>query len=488
MRDEIASFPALRPHQRHAWHAFLVQVGAVALIRSGRTDPPTDEDSWRDLLLALTPDAPGAWSLVAPPDRAALLQPPLTSGLKDLRKRIPTPDALDMLVTSRNHDLKSEVMVEAQADDWLFALLTLQTMQGVFGAGNYGVSRMNGGYANRPAVGVVSSGGPGADVRRDMLRLIALRDDLSAGFDPERGLALVWLAAWDGATALRPSELDPFYVEICRRVRVVEEDGRIVAYAGGSKAARVAPFPGGVTGDAWTPIVAGKDGSLKALTVDAGGFGYRRMVQLIFGIDPFTRSRLSRIVTDDAKEGLAFVSRALTRGEGKTEGLHERRVPVSNVAGRFMSQGATDRLAQAATDRVTIAGEVQNRVLKEALFALFDNGPDAVDSKDRGAERRAKAFLARFDRAVDLTFFPDLWAEFEVDGEDARAAKRSDWVAALVMKTARGLLDDADRGASKAVARRYRARARADAVFWDAARKNPRIGPHLPERSRDEGA
>ncbi len=26
MADQIESFPALRPHQRHAWHAFLVQV------------------------------------------------------------------------------------------------------------------------------------------------------------------------------------------------------------------------------------------------------------------------------------------------------------------------------------------------------------------------------------------------------------------------------------------------------------------------------
>ena len=25
--DKVVSFPALRPHQRHAWHAFLVQLG-----------------------------------------------------------------------------------------------------------------------------------------------------------------------------------------------------------------------------------------------------------------------------------------------------------------------------------------------------------------------------------------------------------------------------------------------------------------------------
>ncbi|MES9906481.1 MAG: type I-E CRISPR-associated protein Cas7/Cse4/CasC [Sedimenticola sp.] len=29
--DQIRDFPALRPHQRHPWHAFLVQLAAIAL-------------------------------------------------------------------------------------------------------------------------------------------------------------------------------------------------------------------------------------------------------------------------------------------------------------------------------------------------------------------------------------------------------------------------------------------------------------------------
>lgn len=38
MRDDVVAFPALRPHQRHAWHAFLVQLGAMALRgREGET-------------------------------------------------------------------------------------------------------------------------------------------------------------------------------------------------------------------------------------------------------------------------------------------------------------------------------------------------------------------------------------------------------------------------------------------------------------------
>ena len=34
-RDEVRDFPALRPHQRHPWHAFLVQLAAMTLHHAG---------------------------------------------------------------------------------------------------------------------------------------------------------------------------------------------------------------------------------------------------------------------------------------------------------------------------------------------------------------------------------------------------------------------------------------------------------------------
>jgi len=491
MRDEVESFPALRPHQRHAWHAFLVQIGALALHAAEKSDPQEDEESWGALLRGLTPDYPDdePWSLVAPPDRPALLQPPLPSGnLGDLKNVVATPDALDMLVTSKNHDLKAEVMVEAGPDDWLFALVTLQTMEGFLGAGNYGISRMNGGFANRPALGIVPPGGLGAHVKRDIRCLLGVRSDaLALGLHAaSSGLGLLWLKPWDGATPLRPSELDPYYVEICRRVRLVETNGRLSARAGGSKAPRVVPIPGGMTGDPWAPTVVEKDGTRKVFTADASGFGYRRMVRLMFGQDGVSISPLQNIVSDDADEGLVLLARALTRGQGKTEGLHERRVMLSKRVKRGMvGTRDADRLAGAARERVTLAGEFQNRVLKPALLALFENGPDQVDYKDDGADRRATRFLRRFDEHVDRTFFPRLWDEFE-DGADWQAV-RSAWVAGLVA-FAQMLVEDADRGASKALKRRYRARARAEGIFFGALNRNTTINPYLPERPRDHAA
>ena len=38
--DGVAAFSALRPHQRHAWHAFLAQLGVIAVQRAGEAAPP----------------------------------------------------------------------------------------------------------------------------------------------------------------------------------------------------------------------------------------------------------------------------------------------------------------------------------------------------------------------------------------------------------------------------------------------------------------
>ena len=69
--DEVRDYPALRPHQRHPWHAFLVQLAAIALHKAERTAVFETTQDWRDALLALTPDDPdgAAWCLVSPPNR-----------------------------------------------------------------------------------------------------------------------------------------------------------------------------------------------------------------------------------------------------------------------------------------------------------------------------------------------------------------------------------------------------------------------------------
>src|SRR5262249_12404353 len=150
---------------------------------------------------------------------------------------------------------------------------------------------------------------------------------------------------------------------------------------GGSKVRRIAPFEGGVTGDPWAPTLTDPKGAQKVLTVDSHGFGYQRMVQLMFrGEIAGSRveaSPLQTLASTDGTEGLTLIARALTRGEGKTEGYHERRVRISNRVRRsFMRLEDAEPVAKAAQERLLIAGEMQRRVLKPALLALFENGPD----------------------------------------------------------------------------------------------------------------
>lgn len=127
-RDEVRDFPALRPHQRHPWHAFLVQLAAITLHHARKNQPFETEQAWKDALLALTPEHRdgAAWCLVAPHDKPAFMQAPVPDGkISEWKNTLHAPDELDMLVTSKNHDLKQARMQQAQLDDWVMALISL---------------------------------------------------------------------------------------------------------------------------------------------------------------------------------------------------------------------------------------------------------------------------------------------------------------------------------------------------------------------------
>ncbi|MFN3615731.1 MAG: hypothetical protein ACK4WC_14375, partial [Rubrimonas sp.] len=218
--DGVSAFPRLRPHQRHAWHAFLAQLGAVALHAAEEATPPDTADGWRALLRGLTPDHPddAPWTLVVDdPGRPAFMQPPAPPDAPAPKTPIPTPDALDVLVTSRNFDVKRAVAADAEPEDWVFALVSLQTMEGFLGAGNYGVARMNGGFSARPFLGLApADGGPGAHLRRDWRAMLAARAAIADanGYPEQGGKALLWLEPWDGRRCLRMDRLDPYFIEV----------------------------------------------------------------------------------------------------------------------------------------------------------------------------------------------------------------------------------------------------------------------------------
>ena len=237
-----------------------------------------------------------------------------------------TPDDLDILVTAKNHDVKQTVATGGAIDDWIFALIDLQTMAGFLGAGNYGIARMNGGFSARPCLGLApAAGGLGAHLVHDLHQMLAGRATLLENypdyFTPEQGLALTWLEPWDGKNSLDLRNLDPHFIEICRRLRLRVEGGEIVGWTASSKAARIAAKDAhGDLGDFWTPVNT-QDG--KALSLSSVGFRYDRLAELILREDTFRHPPAMRVDTTQPGRW-RVVARGVAGGQGKTAGYHER--------------------------------------------------------------------------------------------------------------------------------------------------------------------
>ena len=492
MTDDIATFPALRPHQRHSIHTFLVQLGVMAILKAELSHPPTDSNEWLGILRNLTQDEypnDEPWHLVVDDiTKPAFLQPPASSEDKvaDYKTIVNTPDEFDMLVTSKNHDLKSSVSTQGNIDDWLFALITLQTMEGFSGAGNYGISRMNGGLGNRPLFSLAPVANNGMNVRmgqhikRDIEALLEYRNTLASDYPmTDSGTGLLWTQPWDGIASqkLLLNALNPFYIEICRRVRLcANENGNLYAIRATSRAARIeSKAMNGRTGDPWTPINL-KEG--KSLTLAAGGFTYKRIVDYIMSDGNWERPTLLNSTPSDPDD-MALVARAMVRGQGKTEGYYERVIPISHkVKSAMMRRASAQELGDIAKGRIADVGKVQ-RVLRHAVSVFAAGGGDSISDEHRS---RANPWANRLDEIVDATFFDDLQDEFEADDAD-RQGKRDEWLlnddGSGVINHAREILSDAQDALPCNEIRRYKARTRAESAFEGMIRSNSRGFPDL---------
>lgn len=492
--DRIVRFPALRPHQAPAWHAFLVQVAAMGCEVLELNQPPGDDpEAWAGVLRALTPDFPddAPWHLISPPDQPALLQAPVPGGdLSAFKGRIDTPDALDLLVTSKNHDFKAERMSLAEPDDWLFALVSLQTQEGVMGAGKYGIARMNGGYGSRPSMGLApASGQIGARVMRDVRVLLhngnAMSDAAAdMGMMQSAALGLLWLERWDGQTQITLDQLHPLFVEVCRRVRLIAAaGGNIRAIETGSAAARIAAKQQlGVLGDPWAPVELAEQPKLLSITSE--GFSYRRISALLFGSENrnYKLPLLSRPAAHETSSQMRLVVSALARGQGKTEGFHCRELPIPpKVAAAISEEGERWRqLAERARQRVRLTGEISGKALRPALIVLLQKGPSEPEWKKPSNEPLAAPWLARFDGQVDAEFFGRLWKSLDQTEEE----QELDW-ADVLRRLARGVFDQAAEAAPHGDERRIIAIARASNLLEGALHKQL---PRAPRETENDAA
>ena len=483
--DGVAAFPALRPHQRHAWHAFLAQLGVIAVQRSDLATPPRHASEWRVLLRNLTPQfsADEPWRLIVDdPAQPAFMQCPAPPGLSQYRGRIATPDDLDILVTAKNHDVKQAVSINAAPDDWVMALVDLQTMAGFLGAGNYGVARMNGGFSARPCLGLAPvDGGLGAHLFSDMRRMLAgrtaLLNDHPEYFKPENGLALLWLEPWEGTTSIDLRELDPYFIEVCRRVRLRMEGRTIMAWTAASKAARVAAkHAHGNVGDFWTPVDVK---NATALSLSNVGFRYDRLAKLMFDRASYDLPPAMRI-DSTRPEGSKVVARGVAGGQGKTDGYHERSDilfagPTVAAFGRPDQRDALALISEAQIDEVR---EVE-RALRFGIAVAASGGKPAEDltKTDR---MHANPYARRLDEAVDAVFFAFLDRRFVAPDDEERAAARAAFARHMI-SAARALLDEAMNAVPCPAVWRYRAQAKATSAFQGRLRRAGSVFSDQPE-------
>jgi len=434
-RDEIDSFPALRPHQAPAWHMFLVQLAALALHRAGTSQLPQAGPEWAQALRGLTPDFPGdePWCLVVD-DRnlPAFLQPPVPAGLT-LKTEVSTPDSLDLLITSRNHDLKQEVARQAEAQDWVFALVSLQTCANFGGNKNYWVARVNGAYSSRTMFGLapmsqenyrITMPRLGSWFRRDVAVLLATREEewnaqKFRGYPANRGLALTWVAPWEEGEQLTLDHLDLWFIEVCRRVRLRMYEGRLLGQSGNSIKMRImAKDLHGDVGDPWAPVYVSE---VKSFSLAERRFDYRVLIDILFSGD-FKMPLLAQISKIESHQAtMLLVAEAISSGKNTTSGFKSRILPIGGRISRALTLGPKRKelheLAKAQVEEI----EKFDEALRDALALAASGGQR---DKIRRHYSKTNSASACLDRAADEIFFDHLWRRYEAQEEGGEALKR----------------------------------------------------------------
>ena len=431
-RGEVQSFPGMRPHQRPAWHMFLVQLGTLALWHSKLDNPPEDADTWLKALRKLTSDfkddAP--WHLVPEdPAKPGFLQPPDPGGLK--WTTVETPDALDMLVTARNHDIKQQVARISAPEDWMCALVSLQTMEGYNGSGNYGIARMNGGSSSRTMLGFAPAriNPQGVDESAwwaiDVCRLLNHREiggDKSSPCTIEK-IALLWLESWpENGSSIHVNSLDPLFVEVCRRVRLSALGGYITAMCATSKRARIdAKEFNGLLGDPWAPINV-EEG--KALTLGDSDFDYRRIADLLYSNVKKWEVPFLAKQSPDVDGDLVLVAESFSRGNSKTYGFKSRLILIPKPVRQHVFSTRAKDIAKDQIKDIKEAGDI----VRNALVLLASKGDWGNKKKD--TYNHAKPASKAFERDVDDFFFQHLWVRVEANdkGKDERSKADRDFL------------------------------------------------------------
>ena len=453
-RGETFSLPALRAHQQHPWHAFLCQLAAMALDNARLNTMPAEPKTWKNIILDLTPPGSGqqAWELVQPDlTSPAFMQPSASPSTNPAQYKIKyaTPDDADMLVTTANHRVKSKIALDNQPDDWIMAIITLQTAAGFDAPWTYGIYRMNKGFSNRPCVGLEPTQHPENAVRRDVHALLEARAQQPTLF-PKQGnlIQLLWTVPWNGAAdeAIKHDKVHPLCIEASRRIRL-QHDGkeRITALAATSRTRRVKDDDEkGFVTDPWCPM------NVERKTSYTPGDMGTTVQQLVEFLANTTRWEIPILMHPtkqelEKKPDISIVARNLTRDQGGTSSYNERHQPVGPQTVRQLLAQPPDADAVAiATERAkTIASARLG--LREALqIAQYPGDATAKQYRNKASQALAQPWLQEFDLNAYSTFFDELEQELATPTAE-RQPVRDRWKTEAVATVAKETLATACR-------------------------------------------
>ncbi len=432
-RNSIEAFTNLRPHQRHPWHAFLCQLGAIALTDGGVEIPSVgkntpyselpgvyDEGKWKGLLSALTPDN-DAWSLVvADTKKPAFLQPPIHESVGEMMTVARTPDEIDIIFTTKNIDEKGRRITSVKKDHWIFALVTLQGHAGysLGGApGNYHstVRQKGENIATRPGVGLITSPYWGDQWGRDcrvLIELLQTEKEIEWNLSTT-GKRLLWLEMWDGKSSLSLNELHPYFLEICRllRIRKGENDSLEACMTGTSTCRVEGKAYKGALDDPWIPIDR-KDGSAFNTSPT-----WDRMGRILLDKESYIRSP-AQIPREFDRPPISVRFCIIERGKSSTEEYHERILPVPPEKLGFLRfpDDISERLLNTMID---LACKAKEKVLSPAISRLFlERGSEGQKNKRKRVLAFAPTSCRILNDAISDNFFPFLWEALPNEGEE----------------------------------------------------------------------
>lgn len=428
------TFTSLRPHQAPAWHAFLVQLAYLAVESDESFILPLAEDAWairlRRLTEEFTDDSP--WFLMNSDwQRPAFMQAPSPLGRESDFKRLDkSAQAIDVLVTSRNHDEKAEKLSlnDQSLDCLIYALVSVQGWTKQDGQGRYFSMRINGGYASRPQFRLAYERGSGQEFLRDLRAL-----DEGAGADLEaaskvgfgtadhRPHVLLWTVVW-GDTQLTIQDIHPYCLEVCRKVRLISAGGRLVLRGATSSGNRVAAedFKGCVF-DPWTPVE--RTEPPKALNAQPHTLNYARLQELMFDATKAKLPLLAKPSELERRRNLpaTLIARALVGGNGKTNGFLQKELQIPpGVLSRVDTAGK--ELAIRSSSFVRLAAHAEGDILRGAL-QRFVSGGGREKYKYAEYGQTIDPFIERFKQQIDDAFFGVLFATIESEPDDLQAQR-----------------------------------------------------------------